>query len=131
MRRRASGPVRNDDEAMALRRKIAQVSRSELQAVRAGDRCLKGVRQFPAMLCAQHRCRIRDRQVDRKRRKAVEEPLALASRPTLEAGEDLRASDDGDRRLIAHLGQLARGRRDAVEVVDQDDRIEQDRKSVV
>lgn len=110
---------------MALRREIARVARDEPQPMLLGNGSLKRIGEFPAVIPAQCRSKIGGRLVDSERRKAIEESGCLARGALRESGQNLGARDYGNGRIRVVFRQVGGCRRDSVEMVDQDDRIQQ------
>src|SRR6266511_1546450 len=120
-----SNAIGNDYKAVALRREITPVASHELQPVVLRDGRLKRVGQLPAMVPAQRRGEIGNRLIDSQRRKAIQELGHLANGALVESGQDLGARYYGHRRIRMMRGEVACSGCDAVEVVDQDDRVQQ------
>src|SRR6266498_3461787 len=119
-----SNAIGNDYKAVALRREITPVASHELQPVVLRDGRLKRIGQLPAMFPAQRRGEIGSHLIDSQRRKATQELDHLADGALVESGQNLGARYYGHGRIRMMRGEVACSGRDAVEVVDQDDRIQ-------
>ena len=120
-----SNAIGNDHEIVALRREIAPIARHKLEPMQLGDGRLKRVGQFPAVVPAKGRREIRGRLIDPQGRKAIEETGCFAHRSRLGSNQDLGARYYGHGGGGMVRGQVVRSRRNAVEMVDQYDRIQQ------
>ncbi len=88
------------------------------------ERRLECVGQFPFEAPPQTSREISDRQVDGQTRKPIEETANHRSFPVFETGQELGTSDDRHGELGIPVGDPTRGLIDAVEVVDEDHRID-------
>ena len=115
---------------MPFGRKIIDVPCGQLQPVLFCSRGLHRVRHPPPVLLAQRRRQVGNLSVDHNQRKLIQESTWKTTPTGFKASQDFRARNNGDRDVTAHARQVIGRRRDSVEVIDQDDRIGENRYSL-
>ena len=106
------------------RRKVTHIARRQAQAKLLCYRRLERVGQLLAVAVAQRCGQVRSRLVNSQGRKTVQQTRGLARGLGLKPGQHLGSGNDGYRSLAVALRQVLGRGGNAIEMVDQDHRVE-------
>ena len=126
---RVSDGVRNSNKAVPLGWKIIGVTRCELQFVVFCECGLQRVRHLPTIPPPQCGGQIRDWPVNDEDWKPIQQTARELPFFTFKARKHFSAGDDRDRDLSLHFQEIGGGGGYSVEMINQDDGIDQDRRN--